>query len=97
MSKEDSFIFDMIDGELSNFDLDTLYKIRRKFEANNYDTEVIDKIIVSKEKEEKLSKSDDFDELMPWEREEVDSGNYEPFNFEEEDLEDDDYYNDDLD
>lgn len=33
--------------------------------------------------------------LMSWEQKEVDNGNYEPYNFEEEELEEDDYYFDD--
>lgn len=33
--------------------------------------------------------------LEDWQKEEVKKGNYDPWNFEEEDLEDDDYYNED--
>ena len=36
-------------------------------------------------------------ELMPWEEDAVKDGGYEPFNFEEENLEEDDFYYDDLD
>lgn len=36
-----------------------------------------------------------FDELEKEQKEEVEKGNYDPWNFEEEDLEDDDYYYDD--
>lgn len=32
-----------------------------------------------------------------WEKKETKKGNYKPFNFEEEELEDDDYYNEDID
>lgn len=34
---------------------------------------------------------------MPWEEELVKKGEYEPYHFEEEDTEEDDYYHDDLD
>ena len=34
---------------------------------------------------------------MPWEKEEVKKGNYDSWNFEEEDLEEDDYYYEDRD
>lgn len=33
--------------------------------------------------------------LEDWQKEEVKKGNYDPWNFEEEELEDDDYYSDD--
>ena len=33
--------------------------------------------------------------LEDWQKEEVKKGNYDPWNFEEEELEDDDYYNED--
>ncbi len=48
----------------------------------------------SNSKKEK-EKNDDF--LMPWEKEEVKKGNYDSWNFEEEDLEEDDYYYEDRD
>lgn len=48
-----------------------------------------------------LSKKEDKNKdngLMPWEQDEVDKGDYEDYNFEEEeDLEDDDYYSEDED
>lgn len=40
---------------------------------------------------------DNEDDLLPEERKLVDNGDYEEYNFEEEELEDDDYYNEDLD
>ena len=36
-----------------------------------------------------------YDNLEDWQKEEVKKGNEDPWNFEEEDLEDDDYYSDD--
>lgn len=33
--------------------------------------------------------------LMPWEQDEINKGNYEPYQFEEEELEEDDYYYED--
>ena len=50
---------------------------------------------LSDNKKNKADKQPDY--LMPWEQEEVKKGNYDSWNFEEEELEDDDYYNDDLD
>jgi hypothetical protein len=41
------------------------------------------------------TKSSDTDNLMPWEQELVDSGKYEPYNFEEEEMEEDDFYYED--
>ena len=48
-------------------------------------------------KNKKSTNTKKIEHLMPWEQEEVNKGNYETWNFEEEELEDDDYYNDDLD
>lgn len=45
----------------------------------------------------KNTKDEKVDYLMPLEQEEVKKGNYNSWNFEEEELEEDDYYNDDLD
>ncbi len=50
---------------------------------------------LSSGKKNKVDKQTDY--LMPWEKEKVNKGNYDVWNFEEEELEDDDYYNDDLD
>lgn len=36
-----------------------------------------------------------YDSLEDWQKEEVDEGNYDSYNFEEEELEEDDYYNED--
>lgn len=41
------------------------------------------------------NKKDDNGELTEEQKEEIKKGNYDPWNFEEEDLEDDDYYFDD--
>lgn len=38
---------------------------------------------------------DSTDYLMPWEKDQVDSGEYEPYQFEEEDMDEDDYYYED--
>ena len=35
--------------------------------------------------------------FMPWEENEIKKGNYAAYQFEEEELEDDDYYNEDID
>ncbi len=51
----------------------------------------------SQEKDEKLEKEMDIYGLEDWQKEEVRKGNYDPWSFEEEDLEDDDYYHDDSD
>lgn len=41
--------------------------------------------------------SSDTDYLMPWEQDLVDKGEYEPYHFEDENTDEDDYYHDDLD
>ena len=114
---DESSIFEAVDNKLASLDKDTLLKIRKKLKEQNEDTELIDKALMNKSKEENKSgllstlfgvflglsdnkhnkKEKQTDYLMPWEQEEVKKGNYDPWNFEEEELEDDDYYNDDLD
>lgn len=44
---------------------------------------------------DELLKDKDNEELTEEQKEEIKKGNYDPWNFEEEDLEDDDYYFDD--
>lgn len=120
---DESSIFEAVDSKLASLDKDTLLKIRKKLKEQNEDTELIDKALMNKSKQEQLAKEENksgllstlfgvflglsdnkhnkkekqTDYLMPWEQEEVKKGNYDPWNFEEEELEDDDYYNDDLD
>lgn len=65
----------------------------------NKDTNFLDKVInaldkaneVTKEKEDELDKYG----LTDQEKEHVKNDDYDPWNFEEEDLEEDDYYNED--
>jgi hypothetical protein len=45
--------------------------------------------------DEELEKEMDVYDLEDWEKEEVKKGEYDPWNFEEEDLEEDDYYYED--
>ena len=40
-------------------------------------------------------KNKDTDSLMEWEKDLVDKDEYEPYNFEEEDMDEDDYYSED--
>lgn len=51
----------------------------------------------SKNKNEDTEEDDDivYDSLEDWQKKEVDEGNYDSYNFEEEELEEDDYYNED--
>ena len=49
----------------------------------------------NKEQDEKLEKEMDIYGLEDWQKEEVKNGNYDPWSFEEEDLEEDDYFHDD--
>ncbi len=44
-----------------------------------------------------MNDNSDKDELTKEQKEEIKKGNYDPWNFEEEDLEEDDYYYDDKD
>lgn len=50
--------------------------------------------IFGSNQEKKLEKKLDNYDLEDWQKEEVKKGNYSPWNFEEEELEDDDYYED---
>ena len=45
-----------------------------------------------KRKQQELEKEMENQGLEDWQKEEVKKGNYDPWNFEEEDLEEDDYY-----
>lgn len=45
--------------------------------------------------DDKKSKKEDTSYLMPWEQDLVDSGEYEPYHFEEEDMDEDDFYYED--
>ena len=51
----------------------------------------------SQEQDDKLEKEMDIYGLEDWQKEEVRNGNYDPWSFEEEDLEEDDYFHDDSD
>ncbi len=108
---DENQIIDAIDDKLANIDLNTLYKIKENLESTNDDTELIDKAIAKKKKEQKhltfsevlagiflssskkTKKDKKIDYLMPSEQNEVKKGNHDSWNFEEEELEDDDYYN----
>ena len=54
----------------------------------------IPKDINTKKNKKKEKNIDNYD-LEDWQKELVDDGSYEPYNFEEEELEDDDYYSED--
>lgn len=54
----------------------------------------IPKDINTKKNKKKEKNTDNYD-LEDWQKELVDDGSYEPYNFEEEELEDDDYYSED--
>ena len=54
----------------------------------------IPKDINTKKNKKKEENIDNYD-LEDWQKELVDDGSYEPYNFEEEELEDDDYYSED--
>lgn len=52
-------------------------------------------IMKNKTNNNKIEKNIDNYDLEDWQKELVDDGSYEPYNFEEEELEDDDYYSED--
>ena len=110
---DDSFIFDEIDDTLLNTDLDILKQARENMIRNGEDTSIIENAINRKieidrkEKEEEkqykeLCKDAAFLGLVGGLISDKSSktnynNDYEPYQYEEEELEDDDYYNEDMD
>jgi hypothetical protein len=112
MSKEkvyeidDSIVTDTIDELLVNMDISVLEQVR---DENN--KEIIDKAINEKNRRNALMEKEErenrriglnmfLSELFGVRRSpkiDDEDNDYEPYNFEEEELEDDDYYHDDLD
>ena len=72
------------------------YSIEKEKEENKEETRkiYIPKDINAKKNKKKEENIDNYD-LEDWQKELVDDGSYEPYNFEEEELEDDDYYSED--
>lgn len=126
---DETKILENVDETLANIDASQLKYLKKKFEENNDDTEIIDKALKErirrdkiaeeiKRKEEKAKRKqmrraifwgivsglssnqinkNDYSDLMPWEQDEINNKNYETFNFEEEEMEEDDFYYEDLD
>ena len=110
---DDSFIFDEIDDILLNVDLDTLKQARENMINNGEDTSIIDNTINKKLEIERKEKEEDkqyrklcrdaaflglVGGLITDRKNKINyNNNYEPYQFEEEELEDDDYYNEDID
>ena len=63
--------------------------------ADFFAADVWNKRQKNKEQDEKLEKEMDIYGLEDWQKEEVRKGNYDPWSFEEENLEEDDYFHDD--
>lgn len=72
------------------------YSTEKEKEENKEETRktYIPKDINTKKNKKKEKNTDNYD-LEDWQKELVDDGSYEPYNFEEEELEDDDYYSED--
>ena len=72
------------------------YATEKEKEENKEETRktYIPKDINTKKNKKKEKNIDNYD-LEDWQKELVDDGSYEPYNFEEEELEDDDYYSED--
>lgn len=96
---DETSLLNLIDETLINLDLSVLEKARQECLKNNESTEIIDKAIREKqsrnriitEKNTELSNkkeiTDDFSDVAE----------YEPYNLEEEELEEDDFHYEDLD
>ncbi len=104
---DNSVLFKKINDTLANIDLKTLETVRKEMLKEGKDVHLLDKAIDERKRRDDLIVSDnkgsildlfnppkeeDDDDLMPWEKEAMKDKEYEPQNFEEEDLEEDDYY-----
>ena len=88
---DESVIFDRVDEVLASLDIGTLELVRQNLIEKNEDTSIIDKVI-----EDKKRRNQNIDNgLMSWEEDLVKKCEYEPFHFEEENMEEDDYYYED--
>ena len=103
MSKEYEFdespLLDRIDNMLENMDPEYLLQAREELIKEGKDTEIIDKAL-AKQQEQKQKPPGLLDLLFGMStkknKETISKENdYEPYNFEEEDLEEDDYYYED--
>lgn len=103
---DDEFIGNVIEEKLSTMDLDTLYQVRRKLEEEGEDTDLIDKAIAIHKQNQKKEDSSLGDFLLGTflglssgkkKKRPSQEKEYEPWNLEEEELEEDDYHFDDLD
>ncbi len=107
---DDDELFSYLDNLIESVDLETLKKARSECIKNGTNHDAIDKAIRKKEASShkgiltgilsglfsdsnKSSKSSP--DTMSWEQDYIDKGNYEPYQFEEEDLEEDDFYSED--
>ena len=110
MNLDDDELFGYLDSLIERVDLETLKKARAECIRNGTNHDAIDKAIRKKEaasnegilagiisglfsgsSKSKKTSSD----IMSWEHDYIDKNEYEPYQFEEEDLEDDDFYNED--
>lgn len=103
---DESELFDFIDEVLAKTDLSTLEKARQNIIKNGENTEIIDNAIATRKQIEenrdaRLSSilSGLLDSTKQYNRSDIFNllNEYESYNFEEENIEDDDFYFDDLD
>lgn len=108
---DESVVYSTIDETLANLDITVLEKVRQESIKNGESTEILDKAIEERKKRDKLIKEEKslnkgigllgfisgLFQKKPKSNKLIEDKEYEPYNFEEEELEEDDYHNDDLD
>lgn len=94
---DDEPLFDYLDGFIESMPLEVLEQARLNTIKENGDTSILDQAI--KNKKAKESKNNTFFGLFSSKKDKKLTKNdeYEPYQYEEEELEDDDYYNEDVD
>ena len=98
---DESDLFKLIDEKLSNTDLEILIKAKKQLKKEGKDTSIIDKAIkenTSSQNKKNVKRKSILSEIIKnilnnkEDKKVVKNKNYEDYNFEEEELEDDDYY-----
>ena len=108
---DDSVVYNTIDETLANLDITILEKARQESIKAGESTEILDKAIDERKKRDRLIKEEKslnkiigllgfisgLFQKKPKSSTMIEDKEYEPYNFEEEELEEDDYHYDDLD
>lgn len=102
--KDDRRLFQYLDAYIESLPLEVLEQSRMKIMQENGDTSIIDKAINNKiQKEQKLKNKVSLFEIIGLlfsrknKNNYINNNEYEPYQYDEEELEDDDYYYEDMD